>query len=68
MTYAKEIEGYDMVKQRTDLFKSGKFIPVGDPAKAAQVMVELAVHPQPPVHLILGSEAFGILKAANAKP
>jgi NAD(P)-dependent dehydrogenase (short-subunit alcohol dehydrogenase family) len=66
MTYAKEIEGYDLVKQRTDLFKSGKFIPVGDPAKAAQVMVELAVHPQPPVHLILGSEAFGILKAANA--
>lgn len=66
MTYAKEIEGYEMVKQRTDLFKSGRFIPVGDPAKAAQVMIELAVHLQPPVHLILGSEALGILKAANA--
>ncbi|QEC42887.1 SDR family NAD(P)-dependent oxidoreductase [Pseudobacter ginsenosidimutans] len=66
MTYAKEIEGYDMVKQRSDLFKSGKFIPVGDPVKAANVLVELAIHPEPPVHLILGSEALGILKSANA--
>ncbi|WP_127127003.1 SDR family NAD(P)-dependent oxidoreductase [Pseudoflavitalea rhizosphaerae] len=66
MTYAKEIEGYDLVKQRSDLFKSGKFIPVGDPAKAANVLVELAIHPEPPVHLVLGSEALGILEAANA--
>lgn len=66
MTYARDIEGYELVKQRTDLFQSGKFIPVGDPGKAAKAMVELAVHPEPPVHLILGSEAFGILQAANA--
>lgn len=66
MTYAREIEGYELVKQRTALFKSGNFIPVGDPSKAAQVMVELVKHPEPPVHLILGSEAFGMLKAANA--
>lgn len=66
MTYAKDIEGYEMVKQRQDLFQSGKFIPVGDPEKAAQAMVALAVHPAPPVHLVLGSEAIGILKAANA--
>jgi len=66
MTYAKEIEGYDMVNQRTDLFKSGKFIPVGDPEKAAEVMVMLAAHPAPPTHLVLGSEAIGILKSANA--
>ena len=55
-----------MVKQRSDLFKSGKFIPVGDPAKAANVLLKLAIHPEPPVHLVLGSEALGILKAANA--
>ncbi|MBE9584466.1 SDR family NAD(P)-dependent oxidoreductase [Mucilaginibacter sp. JRF] len=65
MSYAPEIEGYDTVKQRTDFFKSGNFVPVGDPDKAAQVMVDLAVHPAPPVHLVLGSEAIGILKNAN---
>ena len=66
MTYAREIEGYEMVNQRTDYFKSGKFIPVGDPERAADVMVALAVHPAPPVHLVLGSEAIGILKHADA--
>jgi hypothetical protein len=66
MTYAREIEGYELVKQRTELFRSGNFIPVGDPAKAAKVMVELVDHPEPPIHLVLGSEAFGMLKAANA--
>lgn len=65
MTYAREIEGYEMVNQRTDYFKSGKFIPVGDPERAADVMVALAVHPAPPVHLVLGSEAIGILKHAD---
>jgi len=65
MTYAREIEGYELVKQRTDLFKSEQFIPVGDPAKAAKVMIALAEHPTPPVHLVLGSEAIGILKSAN---
>lgn len=65
MTYANEIEGYEMVNQRTALFKGGKFIPVGDPEKAAKVMVELASHPAPPVHLVLGSEAIGMLSNAN---
>ena len=65
MTYAREIEGYEMVNQRTGFFKSGKFIPVGDPDKAADAMVALAVHPTPPVHLVLGSEAIGILKLAD---
>ncbi|MNY41175.1 short chain dehydrogenase [compost metagenome] len=65
MTYARVIEGYEMVNQRTDYFKSGKFVPVGDPEKAADVMVALAAHPAPPVHLVLGSEAIGILKNAD---
>ncbi|MDM8177619.1 MULTISPECIES: oxidoreductase [Olivibacter] len=65
MTYAREIEDYLMVKQRTDFFKSGKFIAVGDPVKAAKAMVELASHPTPPIHLVLGSEAVGMLKIAN---
>ncbi|SHH64213.1 NADP-dependent 3-hydroxy acid dehydrogenase YdfG [Flavobacterium defluvii] len=65
MTYAEEIEGYDAVKQRTDFFKAGNFVPVGDPEKAAKVMVDLASHPNPPMHLVLGSEAIGILKNAD---
>jgi len=65
MSYATEIEGYEMVKQRTDFFKGGKFVAVGDPEKAARVMVDLASHPNPPVHLVLGSEAIGILKNAD---
>lgn len=65
MTYAPEIEGYETVNQRTAFFQSGNFVPVGDPAKAAAVMVALAEHPNPPVHLVLGSEAIGILKNAS---
>lgn len=65
MTYAEEIEGYEMVKQRTDFFKGGNFVPVGDPEKAAKVMVDLASEQNPPVHLVLGSEAIGILQDAD---
>lgn len=65
MTYAPDVEGYDLVKQRADFFKSGSFVPVGDPDKAARVMVELVKHHNPPVHLVLGSEAIGILTHAD---
>jgi len=65
MTYAEPIEGYTKVNQRERFFKSGSFIPVGDPAKAATVMVNLANHPKPPVHLVLGSEAYGMLQNAD---
>jgi NAD(P)-dependent dehydrogenase (short-subunit alcohol dehydrogenase family) len=67
MTYAAEIEGYEMVQQRTAFFKSGDFVPVGDPEKAARVMIDLVANPVPPVHLVLGSEAIGMLKAANER-
>lgn len=66
MTYAPRIEGYDTVNQRADYFGSGTFVPVGDPDKAAKAMVNLAAHPNPPVHLVLGSEAIGFLKSADA--
>jgi len=35
-------------------------------ATAAQAMVDLANNPEPPVHLVLGSEAVGMIKQANA--
>ena len=65
MTYAPKIEGYDLVDQRSEFFQSGDFIPTGDPVKAAKVLVDLAVHPEPPMHLILGSEAIGMVKHAD---
>jgi len=65
MTYAPEMGEYELVTQRANFFKSGDFVPVGDPVKAANVMVELAKHPNPPVHLVLGSEAIGILIHAD---
>ena len=66
MTFAKDIEGYEnIIGGIKEFLTSGKFIPLGDPAKAAQVIIELAEHPQPPLHLVLGSEAVGILKNAD---
>jgi len=66
MSYAPQLEGYETtVNLRADYFASGKFTPMGDPEKAAKVMVALANHPQPPVHLVLGSEAIALLKNAD---
>jgi NAD(P)-dependent dehydrogenase (short-subunit alcohol dehydrogenase family) len=66
MSYAPAIEGYPAVQQRADFFASGQFVPVGDPAKAARVLLDLAAHPAPPVHLVLGSEAVALLRQADA--
>jgi NAD(P)-dependent dehydrogenase (short-subunit alcohol dehydrogenase family) len=67
MSYARQVAGYETtVDQRADFFKGGSFVPMGDPAKAAKIMVDLVENPEPPVHLVLGSEAVGILKQADA--
>jgi NAD(P)-dependent dehydrogenase (short-subunit alcohol dehydrogenase family) len=66
MKHAKKVEGYELVDQRSDFFKSGKFIPTGDPAKAALVMLDLVDDPEPPIHLILGSDAIGMYRQADA--
>ena len=66
MTFAKDVEGYEnTIGGIKDFMTSGKFIPIGDPAKAAKVMIELAAHAEPPVHLVLGSEAIGLLRKAD---
>lgn len=66
MSFAKEVEGYEeTVGGIKQYLTSGKFLPMGDPAKAAKVMVDLVNHPNPPVHLVLGSEAATILKMAD---
>ncbi|MVM37333.1 SDR family NAD(P)-dependent oxidoreductase [Spirosoma sp. HMF3257] len=67
MTFAPQVEGYETtVDQRVDFIKGGFFVPMGDPDKAAQVMLNLVDHPEPPVHLVLGSEAIGLLKQADS--
>jgi NAD(P)-dependent dehydrogenase (short-subunit alcohol dehydrogenase family) len=66
MGYAREIEGYDTVNQRANFFKSGSFTPMGDPDKAAKVMINIVEQPQPPLHLLLGSEAVAIVKHSEA--
>lgn len=67
MTYAAPIEDYEAtVGYVTQLLRGGAFTPVGDPDKAAKVMVELTDHPEPPLHLVLGSEAAGMLRIAQA--
>jgi NAD(P)-dependent dehydrogenase (short-subunit alcohol dehydrogenase family) len=68
MTFAPHVEGYaDTIDSRVNYFRSGAFTPMGDPAKAAKAMIALADHPEPPVHLVLGSEAAAFLKNADAK-
>jgi len=67
MSYAPQVEGYEStVDSRSEIFKNNQFIPKGNPAKAAKVLVELADHPEPPVHLVLGSDATSLLKQADA--
>jgi len=66
MNYAPDVEGYEeTVGKRIALFSSPNFIPMGDPGKAAKAMIGLAAHPEPPVHLLLGSEAVHMVKQAN---
>jgi NAD(P)-dependent dehydrogenase (short-subunit alcohol dehydrogenase family) len=66
LAYVPEVEGYEKtVGIRTELFKSSNFIPMGDPGKAAKVMIDLVDNPEPPVHLVLGSEAARMVKQAN---
>ncbi|SHM79206.1 oxidoreductase [Mucilaginibacter sp. OK098] len=66
MSFAPKLDGYETTAgQRADYFSSGKFVPMGDPDKAAKAMVDLANSPEPPVHLVLGSEAIGLLKLAD---
>jgi len=67
MTFAEKIEGYETtVDWVAEFLKGDNFVAMGDPAKAAKVMVELIGHAEPPFHLLLGSEAVGIVKNAEA--
>lgn len=67
MSFARSIDDYaSTVGAREKLFRDPNFKFIGDPVKAAKVMVELVDSPEPPLHLILGSEAVSLLKRAEA--
>ncbi|RYY54655.1 MAG: SDR family NAD(P)-dependent oxidoreductase [Chitinophagaceae bacterium] len=66
MSYAPEVEGYETsVGAMRSYMKSDGYQPMGDPAKAARVMYELANHSAPPSHLLLGSEALAMTRHAD---
>ncbi|TSD67962.1 SDR family NAD(P)-dependent oxidoreductase [Inquilinus sp. KBS0705] len=63
MTYAPHVDGYEhTVDTRVQMFKTKAFVPMGDPNKSAKVMIDMIDVPQPPLHLLLGSEAVAIVK------
>lgn len=67
MSYAPVVEGYETTVEWMKTFlRGGDFVPSGDPDKAAKVIVDLADHPEPPLHLLLGSDAVGMVKQAEA--
>ena len=67
MTFAPHVEGYEStVDSRVNHVRESSHLPMGDPDKAANAMMALVENPEPPVHLVLGSEAAAILKLANA--
>lgn len=63
----RSIEDYDAVfdpiRQAREA-KSGQQL--GDPAKAARAMLALIDNPEPPAHLLLGSDALGLVRGKLA--
>jgi len=53
-----KIEDYQMVKKTQERYLSMNGQQAGDPEKAAEIFIELAEEPEPPLHLFLGSDAF----------
>ena len=67
MTVAPMVEGYDTTVEAVKSFlRAGSFVPMGDPHKAAKAIITIAETNEPPTHLVLGSEAVGILQRADA--
>jgi len=66
MSFAPKVEGYETTVDAIAAFlDGGNFVPSGDPEKAAKAILDLAEHPEPPLHLVLGSDAVGILQQAD---
>lgn len=55
---SSKIEGYESVKNTQDRYLAGDGKQAGDPSRAAQILMELAENPAPPMHLFLGADAY----------
>jgi NAD(P)-dependent dehydrogenase (short-subunit alcohol dehydrogenase family) len=66
MGFAKQVEGYETTVDWLAGFLQSNYEAVGDPDKAALAMIRVVEDKEPPVHLVLGSEAIGILKNTDA--
>jgi short-subunit dehydrogenase len=53
-----KIEGYEAVKHTQDRYLSANGQQLGDPGRAAEIFIELAESPEPPMHLFLGADAY----------
>lgn len=53
-----KIEGYEAVKNTQDRYLSMDGQQAGDPDRAAEIFMELAESPEPPMHLFLGNDAY----------
>ncbi len=59
-TAAQPMAGYTAVRQVEDWHRSIRGTQPGNPDKAADAIMELAAAPAPPVHLLLGQDAYDI--------
>jgi len=55
---ASKFEGYEAVKNTQARYLSADGQQPGDPDQAAEIFMELAESPQPPMHLFLGNDAY----------
>lgn len=53
-----KIEGYNAVRDAQNRYLSMDGRQAGDPVRAAEIFMELAESPQPPLHLFLGNDAY----------
>jgi NAD(P)-dependent dehydrogenase (short-subunit alcohol dehydrogenase family) len=53
-----KIDGYEAVKNTQDRYLSANGQQPGDPDRAAEIFIELAESPEPPLHLFLGNDAY----------
>lgn len=53
-----KIDGYEAVKNTQDRYLSSDGKQAGNPDRAAEIFMELAESPEPPMHLFLGNDAY----------
>ena len=53
-----KIEGYEAVKNTQERYLSSDGKQAGNPERAAEIFMELAESPEPPMHLFLGNDAY----------